>query len=129
MASQRLRELASAGPRTLVILDEASMVDLASMHGLLRRLPDGARLLLIGDERQLPPVGFGLLFHRLIEEPSITAGLSAIHRQQNPTGIPAAPAFLRRCKMPPLVSVESCRTGLFYDLGAIPLTRSKKREK
>src|SRR5260370_42027898 len=76
------------------------MVDLPSLHGLDRRMPQGARLLLVGDERQLPPVGFGLLFHRFVEDPAVTAGLTAIHRQTSETGIPAAAALIRRQEMP-----------------------------
>ena len=99
---RRLANLATADSRTLVVIDEASMVDLPSMHGLLRRLPSGARILLIGDEGQLAPVGFGLLFHHFVQEPSITARLTIIHRQQNESEIPQVAAMLRRCQVPSL---------------------------
>ncbi len=42
-----------------VIIDEMSMVDLLLMQALLRALPDGTRLLMVGDADQLPPVGAG----------------------------------------------------------------------
>jgi exodeoxyribonuclease V alpha subunit len=110
----RLAALAYIGPRTLVVVDEASMVDLATLHRLLRRMPEGARLLLIGDERQLPPVGFGLVFHRLVVDPAITARLNTIHRQSAGTGIPAAAASLRRSEMPEMRPFDGPRDGVHW---------------
>ncbi len=43
----------------MVIVDELSMVDLPLMYALLQSLPDGTRLVLVGDSDQLPPVGCG----------------------------------------------------------------------
>ena len=66
---------------TLVVLDEASMVDLPTVHSVLKRLQPDSRLLLVGDEAQLPPIGFGLVFHKLVQDPSITLRLTQVHRQ------------------------------------------------
>jgi exodeoxyribonuclease V alpha subunit len=108
----KLRDLAQLTPDTLVILDESSMVDLPSLHGLLRRMPQGARLLLIGDERQLPPVGFGLLFHRFVEDPAITSTLTTVHRQTATTSIPEIAAQIRRREMPRLVAYVGPHAGV-----------------
>ena len=43
----------------LLIVDEVSMIDMTLMYRLLSALPQGARLVLIGDPHQLPPVGMG----------------------------------------------------------------------
>ncbi len=43
----------------LVIVDEMSMVDISLMHALLKAMPEGGRLILVGDENQLPSVGPG----------------------------------------------------------------------
>jgi exodeoxyribonuclease V alpha subunit len=43
----------------LLIIDEASMIDLAMMHRLLAALPDHIRLILLGDPDQLPSVDTG----------------------------------------------------------------------
>lgn len=48
-----------------VILDEASMVNSDLMAEIVRRKPK--RLILVGDEAQLPPVGSGQPFHDLIK--------------------------------------------------------------
>lgn len=47
-----------------VILDEASMVSSDLMAEIVRRNPD--RLILVGDEAQLPPVGSGQPFHDIV---------------------------------------------------------------
>ncbi|MFN9548067.1 MAG: AAA family ATPase [Cyanobacteriota bacterium] len=43
----------------VLVVDEVSMVDLALMKALLDALPEGARLVLVGDPAQLPPVAPG----------------------------------------------------------------------
>jgi len=53
-------------PFDAVLVDEASMVDLFLMERLLRALPATARLILLGDARQLPSVDAGQIFHDLV---------------------------------------------------------------
>jgi len=66
----------------LVIVDEASMVDLPLMYALVRALPDGARLVLVGDRDQLPPVGPGAPLTDLITSERVpVARLTHIFRQ------------------------------------------------
>jgi exodeoxyribonuclease V alpha subunit len=52
-------------PHRVVIVDEASMIDLATMDRLLRALRPGARLVLLGDADQLPSVEAGAVFRDL----------------------------------------------------------------
>ena len=49
----------------LLVVDEVSMVDLPLMAALLEALPDEARLVLVGDPGQLPPVGTGAVLEEL----------------------------------------------------------------
>jgi exodeoxyribonuclease V alpha subunit len=49
----------------LVIVDEASMIDLAMMDRLVRALPERAHLILVGDADQLPSVEAGAVFRDL----------------------------------------------------------------
>jgi exodeoxyribonuclease V alpha subunit len=49
----------------VVIVDEASMIDLAMMDRLVRALPSEARLVLLGDADQLPSVEAGAVFRDL----------------------------------------------------------------
>jgi exodeoxyribonuclease V alpha subunit len=50
----------------LLVVDEASMVDLRLYHAIVRALPPGASLVLIGDVDQLPSVGPGNVLSDLI---------------------------------------------------------------
>jgi len=57
----------------VVVVDEASMVDLFLMDRLLRALRPGARLLLLGDAEQLPSVDAGAVFRDLLPNGSGSA--------------------------------------------------------
>ena len=48
---------------TVLVVDEASMVDIISMSRLCNALPPHVRLVLVGDPHQLMPVGPGLVLH------------------------------------------------------------------
>lgn len=50
----------------LVIVDEASMIGLELLEGLLEALAPGARLVLLGDANQLPSVDPGAAFRELV---------------------------------------------------------------
>ena len=66
----------------VIIVDEASMIDLFLMEALLRAVRKGARLILIGDVDQLPSVGAGNLLCDLIGSERIrTVRLNEIFRQ------------------------------------------------
>ena len=54
-------------PADLVVIDEASMVDLPLMTKLVEAVPRGARLVLIGDPDQLPSVETGNVLSALCE--------------------------------------------------------------
>ena len=49
-------------PADVVVVDEASMVDLLMMNALVAALPDGASLILLGDRDQLASVEAGFVF-------------------------------------------------------------------
>ena len=53
-------------PADLVIVDEASMVDLLMMERLFQAVPPGARLVFLGDAQQLPSVEAGCVFQDLV---------------------------------------------------------------
>ena len=50
----------------VVIIDEMSMVDVQLMHSLLLAITPGTRLILVGDENQLPSVGPGNVMRDII---------------------------------------------------------------
>ena len=66
----------------LVIVDEASMIDILLMNHLLKAVEAGSHLLLIGDIDQLPSVGPGSVLHDLIASDAIpVTRLQTIFRQ------------------------------------------------
>ena len=66
----------------LLVVDEASMVDVTIMANLLRALPQKASLLLVGDIDQLPSVGPGMVLRQIIESGVVpVVRLSEVFRQ------------------------------------------------
>lgn len=66
----------------VIIIDEASMVDIQLMSALLHAIKPGAHLLLIGDSDQLPSVGAGNVLNDIISsEHFSTIKLTEIFRQ------------------------------------------------
>ncbi len=91
------------GPESLVVVDEASMVDLPTFYRMLRHLPDGARLLLVGDPGQLPPIGFGLVLHALVGDSRVPqVELVRVYRHTEGSGIPAVGRAVRSGALPSL---------------------------
>ena len=72
-------------PYDLLIVDEVSMMGDALMLSLLAAVPPGARVLLVGDTDQLPPVDAGLPLHALTQA-APTVRLTQVYRQaaENP---------------------------------------------
>ncbi len=76
------RNLRNPLDEKVFIVDEASMIDLSLMNALIRALPKGARLILIGDADQLPSVGAGNVLDDLIDSGRIeTIRLTDVFRQ------------------------------------------------
>lgn len=74
----------------IIIVDEASMVDNYLFYRVADSLKDGAKLIVVGDNGQLPPIGAGANFSNLI----LYAGdkiprqeLTIVHRQAQKSGI------------------------------------------
>lgn len=66
----------------ILIVDEASMIDVFLMHSIVKALPWNASLLLIGDVDQLPSVGAGNVLKDLIASQKIpVVRLTQIFRQ------------------------------------------------
>jgi exodeoxyribonuclease V alpha subunit len=68
--------------REAIIIDEASMVDALLMEALLAAIESGARLIIVGDADQLPPVGAGDVLRDILESGCVPhAVLNEIYRQ------------------------------------------------
>lgn len=65
-----------------VVVDEASMIDLMLMNGLVSAINPGTRLIVVGDADQLPSVGAGNILRDIIDSEYINAmKLTEIFRQ------------------------------------------------
>ncbi|TVR01149.1 MAG: ATP-dependent RecD-like DNA helicase [Deltaproteobacteria bacterium] len=85
----------------LVIVDEASMVDLFLMRALVRALAPGTALLLVGDVEQLPSVGAGDVLRDLIEAATLpVARLDRVFRQAETSRIVDAAHAIRQGMLP-----------------------------
>lgn len=66
----------------VVIVDEMSMVDVSLFHSLIKAVPSGARLVMVGDFDQLPPVGPGNVLRDIILSETVPViRLTDIYRQ------------------------------------------------
>src|SRR5690606_5816094 len=66
-------------PLDVVVVDEASMIDLPLMAKLVDAVPDGTRLVLIGDPDQLPSVEAGDVLSGIIAGADRAAGAGEGH--------------------------------------------------
>ena len=86
-----------------VIVDEVSMVDINLMYNLLKAIPKGAKLILVGDKDQLPSVGAGnVLADILASETVPVAELTKIYRQGNNSLIISNAHLINSGEMPVL---------------------------
>jgi exodeoxyribonuclease V alpha subunit len=88
------------------------MVDVPLMSSVLRALPPGASLLLVGDVDQLPSVGPGMVLRNLIESGAVpVVRLTEVFRQPASTlgKTPSTASHQpRRMKQQPRQSTSSC---------------------
>ncbi len=95
----------------VIIIDEASMLDLPLMDGLLRAMRNGTRLILIGDTDQLPSVGTGNILHDLLYSGAFqTVRLTEIFRQSQSSLIVTNAHRINRGEEP----VLDCTDGDFF---------------
>ena len=87
----------------ILIIDEASMVDMNLFHSLIQSVPQGASIVMVGDIDQLPSVGAGLVLNELIKSGIIeTVTLDTIFRQAETSSIIKNAHLINKGKMPVL---------------------------
>lgn len=89
-------------PYDIIIVDETSMVNISIFLSLVSAIKEGARLILCGDDGQLPPIGEGNVFHDLLNYDSnfTRCRLTKILRQAEQSGIVSDAAKIRKNKSP-----------------------------
>ena len=91
-----------------IIVDEMSMVDVRLLDSLLRAIPAGKRLILVGDPDQLPPVGPGFPFSDMLRSAMLPAvKLTEIFRQAQESLIVMNAHRVNRGEMPELRNTKS----------------------
>jgi exodeoxyribonuclease V alpha subunit len=88
-------------PFDIVFIDEASMINCSLFYHLVISIKEGARLIIVGDDKQLPPIGHGNIFSDLLQKESDfnIVKLSKVFRQAEKSGI--------------LVDANKIRDGIF----------------
>ncbi|TXH92247.1 MAG: exonuclease V subunit alpha, partial [Pseudomonas sp.] len=96
------------GPAPVIVIDEASMLDLVTFYRLVCKLPADTHLILVGDPYQLPPIGAGLVLHVLCDLPGVpSTQLTEVKRQAKESPIPAASQAIREGQWPTFASNSS----------------------
>ncbi|MFQ1878725.1 AAA family ATPase [Aeromonas veronii] len=82
-------EPSDGSPNHLLVIDEASMIDLPTMYRLTNHLHPSVRIILTGDPNQLPPIGCGKVLADIVASQAISnVTLDIVKRQKGTTGIP-----------------------------------------
>lgn len=99
----------------VIILDEVSMVDIVLMHHFFNAVPDGCRIILVGDTDQLPAVGPGSVLKDIIRSQKIPAiRLDEIFRQAQTSMIIQNAHIINAGRLPDLRKQYS--DFVFYEL-------------
>lgn len=88
-------------PYRVVVLDEASMVNLPLFFRLARALKPGTLLIMVGDPAQLPPIGAGNVFSDVLSRKLVPAvQLTQIFRQSGDSVLALFANDIRQGKVP-----------------------------
>jgi exodeoxyribonuclease V alpha subunit len=91
----------------VVVVDEASMLDVELTAALLEACPDGTHLLLVGDPAQLPSIGPGHVLGDLIDSGAVpVTELTTLYRQAEGGAIARLATAVRGGELPPVDSPD-----------------------
>jgi exodeoxyribonuclease V alpha subunit len=91
----------------MLVVDEASMVDVLLMQSLMKAIPDHAALLIVGDIDQLPSVGPGQVLADVIASGAVTVvRLTEVFRQAAESRIITTAHRINQGQMPDLSKPE-----------------------
>ena len=100
---------------SLLIVDEASMIDTILMYHLLKAVPLGATLILVGDVNQLPSVGPGNVLADIISSNAVpVVELNEIFRQAQESSIIVNAHSINAGKMPNLESSRDVLSDFYF---------------
>ena len=91
----------------VIVVDEASMLDVELTAALLEACPDGTHLLLVGDPAQLPSIGPGHVLGDLIDSGVVpVTELTTLYRQAEGGAIARLATAVRGGELPPVDSPD-----------------------
>ncbi|WP_116451761.1 AAA family ATPase [Blastococcus litoris] len=91
----------------VVVVDEASMLDVELTAALLEACPDGTHLLLVGDPAQLPSIGPGHVLGDMIDSGAVpVTELTTLYRQAEGGAIARLATAVRGGELPPVDSPD-----------------------
>lgn len=94
----------------LLVIDEASMIDLPTMYRLVNHIHPSVRIIYTGDPDQLPPIGCGKVLSDIVLSKAIAnTMLDIVKRQKGSTGIPEYSKLINQGLVP-----EKLNTGAIY---------------
>jgi exodeoxyribonuclease V alpha subunit len=98
----------------LLVIDEASMLDLPTMYRIVIHTAPTVRFLLVGDPNQLPPIGAGNILADVVKSKTIpNTMLNIVKRQEASSGIPEYSKSINDGIVPPALTT-GCIT--FHDV-------------
>ncbi|MGJ8682599.1 AAA family ATPase [Paraglaciecola sp.] len=89
----------------LLVIDEASMIDLPTMYRLVNHIHPSVRIIFTGDPDQLPPIGCGKVLADIVMSEAIAnTMLDIVKRQEGSTGIPEYSKLINQGVVPEQLS-------------------------
>ncbi|HAS6344298.1 TPA: AAA family ATPase [Vibrio vulnificus] len=93
-------------PFHLLVIDEASMIDLPTMYRLVNHIHPSVRVIFTGDPEQLPPIGCGKVLSDVVSATTIAnTELDIVKRQDGSTGIPEYSKLINQGVVPEQLSI------------------------
>lgn len=106
----------------VIIVDEASMIDIILMHHLLKAVPTHATLILVGDINQLPSVGPGSVLRDIIDSGKFkVVELTEIFRQAGQSRIVVNAHLVNQGRFPDISLPSGELTDFYFIEGEEPL--------
>ena len=111
-----LREESLTESNSLLVIDEASMIDLPTMYKIINHVHPDVKIVFAGDPSQLPPIGVGKILHDLVLSGEVqTTMLDIVKRQEGSTGIPEYSKTVNAGKVPESLSTGNIHFHEFCD--------------
>lgn len=96
-----LRLQAISDEKSVLIIDEASMLDAYTMWRLVTHIHDETRIILIGDPYQLPPINAGFVLNDTVKSGVIShVELDVVRRQGKQSTLPGYATAIRNGCLP-----------------------------